>query len=171
MITDMDNCVFHSGDVIKAFRGLYFHFGVYVGNDRVVHFSSTGGNELDSGSADIVETSFSRFAKNDIVLIDTSVKPTFEREEIVRRARAEVGTKLGTYNLLSNNCEHFANWCRCGTLVSHQKIFIHSLLEAVLPPKSAGRTIMDFVNYISQEKEKNAQSMYNSDIKGLAEHR
>jgi hypothetical protein len=55
--------------------------------------------------------------------------------------------------------------------VSHQKIFIHSLLEAVLPPKSAGRTIMDFVNYISQEKEKNAQSMYNSDIKGLAEHR
>ena len=105
---------FLPGSILRVFRGLYFHYGVYVGNGKVVHFCSTGDNELDSASADIIETSLSRFSKGDFVSVDTQEKPLFEGEEIVRRARMSIGTKLGTYNLLSNNCEHFANWCRCG---------------------------------------------------------
>ena len=95
----MSDLMFLPGDIIKAFRGIYFHFGVYVGEGKVVHFCSTGGNELDPNSADIVETSFSRFSKGDWVCVDKLEEPLYDREEIVRRARSEIGTKLGTYNL------------------------------------------------------------------------
>ena len=51
------------GDVIYASRGLYKHYGIYIGNGRVVHFAALGGNELDASKAEIVETSLAEFLK------------------------------------------------------------------------------------------------------------
>ena len=36
------------------------------------------------------------------------------------RALALVGYDFGGYNLLTNNCEHFANWCASGARFSNQ---------------------------------------------------
>lgn len=160
----MSDLIFLPGDIIKAFRGIYFHFGVYVGNGRVVHFCSTGGNELDSFSADIVETSFSRFSKGDWVCVDKSEVPLYDRGEIVRRARSEIGTKLGTYNLLSNNCEHFANWCRCGKLVSHQKILVESLVDTVASTAPFLGALKEVVTAVLQEDENAVSSLYTKRI-------
>ena len=139
---------FLPGSIIRAFRGFYFHYGVYVGDNRVVHFCSTTRNELDAASADIVETSLSEFSKGDIVLEDTQEKPVFNREEIVRRARKSIGTKLGTYNLLSNNCEHFANWCRCGRSVSTQVRDVDNIFNDILPKDSLLRDMKDIAFFM-----------------------
>ena len=152
------------GSILRVFRGLYFHYGVYVGNGKVVHFCSTGDNELDSASADIIETSLSRFSKGDFVSVDTQEKPLFEGEEIVRRARMSIGTKLGTYNLLSNNCEHFANWCRCGKLVSHQKNFVDSVINELLPSGSVGRQLKDIAFSLFSQEHKSLQSVYDNQL-------
>ncbi len=136
------------GDILRVFRGLYFHYGVYVGDNRVVHFCSTTRNELDAASADIVETSLSEFSKGDLVLEDTQEKPVFNREEIVRRARKSIGTKLGTYNLLSNNCEHFANWCRCGRSVSTQVRDVDNIFNEILPKDSLLRDMKDIAFFM-----------------------
>lgn len=149
------------GTILRVFRGFYFHYGVYVGNGRVVHFCSTGMNELDSSSADVVETSFKMFSKGDVVYVDTQEMPAFERDEIVRRARSAIGTKLGTYNLLSNNCEHFANWCRCGKLVSHQKLFIDSIVD-LLPKGNVVRELKNIAFALFHEDDKKIQSLYNN---------
>ena len=42
----------------------------------------------------------------------------YSGEETVRRARGELGK--GGYNLLCNNCEHFAIWCKTGLKESSQ---------------------------------------------------
>jgi hypothetical protein len=39
-------------------------------------------------------------------------------EDIVRRARSRLGERR--YDLLSNNCEHFCNWCKLGEARSSQ---------------------------------------------------
>lgn len=160
----MSDLMFLPGDIIKAFRGIYFHFGVYVGEGKVVHFCSTGGNELDPNSADIVETSFSRFSKGDWVCVDKLEEPLYDRGEIVRRARSEIGTKLGTYNLLSNNCEHFANWCRCGKLVSHQKILVESLVDTVVSTAPFLGALKEVVTAVFQEDENAVSSLYTKRI-------
>ncbi len=149
------------GSIIRAFRGFYFHYGVYVGDNRVVHFCSTSEYELDADSADVIETSFSQFSKGDLVSVDTQEKPLFEGDEIVRRARMSIGTKLGTYNLLSNNCEHFANWCRCGKLVSHQKLFVDSVVDEIFPKGSIVRDLKDIAFVLFQQDDKKVQSFYN----------
>ena len=42
----------------------------------------------------------------------------YSGEETVRRARGELGKE--EYNLVTNNCEHFAIWCKTGLKESSQ---------------------------------------------------
>lgn len=151
---------FPLGSVLKAYRGLYFHYGVYVGHDKVVHFSSKGKHEMNADSADIIQTSLKTFAKGDQISLDTLEKATFPPEEIVRRAISLIGTKKGTYNLVSNNCEHFANWCRCGLLISHQKEVADMVMDLVLNGSPMGRSVREVIREISQSQERKARGLY-----------
>ena len=45
-------------------------------------------------------------------------RTVFSAEETVRRARGRLGEEK--YNLVTNNCEHFAMWCKTGVSDSSQ---------------------------------------------------
>ena len=45
-------------------------------------------------------------------------KTIFSGEKTVERARSKLGQK--GYNILTNNCEHFAIWCKTGEEESSQ---------------------------------------------------
>ena len=57
--------------------------------------------------------------------LDSQMQP-FSQDEIIRRATSAVyghGFERHIsrcYNLLTNNCEHFATWTRNGWAISHQ---------------------------------------------------
>ena len=108
------------GDVIYVNRGLYQHYGIYNNDDSVIHFSPDQGKEISAENAYIRETSLTEFLDGGSLEINHSIKPIFQPEEIVRRARGLVGTNLKKYKLLSFNCEHFALWCATGKLKSKQ---------------------------------------------------
>ncbi|MDR1459211.1 MAG: lecithin retinol acyltransferase family protein [Bacteroidales bacterium] len=108
------------GDIIYANRGQYRHFGIYVGNGRVVHYTHKG--SVSGLRTQINETSLAKFSKGDEVFVwrtdGTSGIKYYSHEETVRRARSMIGTK--NYNLVFNNCEHFAFWCKTGVSRSEQ---------------------------------------------------
>lgn len=108
------------GDVLSVNRGLYKHYGVYVGNNTVVHFSGGSGNELSSRRACIRKTTLDDFSKNGEVQVETKCVESFNRKETVIRALNAVGNEKGKDALPWNNCEHFANWCRYGQKRSTQ---------------------------------------------------
>lgn len=91
---------------------------------------------------------------------DKMEQATYEPDEIVQRARSMIGTKLGTYNLLSNNCEHFANWCRCGKLVSHQRTLVDTVSDMVLKQESPIRKMKDMAFKIFGKKEEEVEKLY-----------
>ena len=102
------------GDVLSVNRGLYKHYGVYVGNKTVVHFSGENGHEFSALKACIRKTALDDFSKGGEVQIETKCAESFSRKETVMRALNAVGSEKGKYALPWNNCEHFANWCRYG---------------------------------------------------------
>ena len=102
------------GDVLSVNRVLYKHYGVYVGNNTVVHFSGGIGHELSARRACIRKTTLDDFSKNGEVQIETKCAESYSRRETVMRALNAVGSEKGKYSLPWNNCEHFANWCRYG---------------------------------------------------------
>ena len=125
------------GDHIYRFGAIYkgsqlTHHGIFTGSG-VVHF--TGGssgdivgivNQLER--ANIIEEDFSKFMLVNQDLICYRVKASnmlsdSERNHIVERARSYIGEGkhfFGGYSPATNNCEHFANWCRIGERISTQ---------------------------------------------------
>lgn len=108
------NDMFSPGDILSVNRGLYKHYGVYVGNNEVVHFSGGAGNELSAERACIRKTSLEKFQNGGEIQVEENRRRAFSREQIAARALAAVGSEKGKYDLAWNNCEHFANWCRYG---------------------------------------------------------
>ena len=116
-----DDGFFKPGDIIFSDHMLYKHYGVYVGNGRVIHYKSKNGDfGTDIG---ICETSLKQFADGGKCKLayfseNRSGARQYSAGETIRRARSRIGEKR--YNLLFNNCEHFALWCKYGTNKSYQ---------------------------------------------------
>lgn len=138
------------GDVLAASRkaGLYQHFAIYIGNQRVIHYAAENGDF--SGRITIHEAPYKEFQGDSTFIYildfpDNSGRPTrrgqpsiisdpveapffdlirktdyhlYSPEETVARAKSRIGEEK--YALPFNNCEHFAIWCKTGVHESHQ---------------------------------------------------
>jgi len=96
-------------------RCVYTHHGIYVGRGRVVHYRGFS-RGLHRGP--IEEVSLLQFARGRAIWIRVENSTWADREEVVRRARLRLGEN--SYRLLTNNCEHFCEWCISGQSRSYQ---------------------------------------------------
>jgi Lecithin retinol acyltransferase len=103
------------GAHLTTTRRGYTHHGIYVGHGLVVHYSGLSGFWH---CGPVEEVSLSRFAIGRPVQIVGRGRPSYSPLEIVRRARSRIGEN--DYRLLTNNCEHFCNWCVNGVSRSAQ---------------------------------------------------
>jgi hypothetical protein len=93
----------------------YLHHGIYVGARKVVHYAGFA-HGLRRGPVE--EVPFAHFARGQRVWVRSDPPSDFDVREIICRARSRVGEDR--YRLLTNNCEHFCEWCLCGTARSFQ---------------------------------------------------
>jgi len=93
----------------------YAHHGIYVGAGTVVHYAAFA---YRCRRGPVEEVSLSRFAHGHSLWVRTARPSALPCEEVVRRARSRIGED--SYRLLSNNCEHFAEWCVRGEHRSRQ---------------------------------------------------
>jgi lecithin:retinol acyltransferase len=84
----------------------YTHHGIHVGNGNVVHY---GALMYDVIRKPVEEVPLAAFAEGRPVYVVTHTEEAFDPAEVIRRARSRLGEKR--YRLLSNNCEHFVEWC------------------------------------------------------------
>ncbi len=100
--------------VVTSRRG-YTHHGIYVGDGTVVHYAG-----LSRGwrPGPVEEISLAEFARGRPVQVRPSINIRFDRSDVVARARSRLGER--EYRVLSNNCEHFCEWCECGESRSRQ---------------------------------------------------
>ena len=104
-----------SGSHVVTPRRGYLHHGIYVGDGNVVHYAGLA-HGLHRGPVE--EISLAGFSHGRPVWIKPSAATSFEPREVVRRARSRVGED--SYRLLTNNCEHFCEWCLRGMPRSYQ---------------------------------------------------
>jgi hypothetical protein len=151
------------GDILAVNRGLYYHYGIYSGENRVIHYAVKSGDFMSNIC--VHETTFANFRngkqcaicrfpktyrKSDIgtklfnmiqrpniftvidsasSLISELTSSSFHQysgQDTVERARSRLGENK--YNLVFNNCEHFAIWCKTGISESKQVNVALSLL-------------------------------------------
>lgn len=111
------------GDHIKVSRGLYSHHGIYVSDDEIIHFTGKDEDSIfDWSKPEVIATNLDYFLKGGVLEVkeytDDEFCDLYSVDDIVRYARACLGDK--GYNLVFNNCEHFANVCTLGRFRSNQ---------------------------------------------------
>ena len=129
---------------------LYDHYAVYLGDDQVIHYCGEGGDFTDNitiHKANIGEfmksdhnffvlyfedtlhapkkifyrsdlLSFDKIYENQLIYEGSGNFELYSPEETIARAQSRIGEK--EYNLVTNNCEHFALWCKTGVAASFQ---------------------------------------------------
>ncbi|HET6916365.1 MAG TPA: lecithin retinol acyltransferase family protein [Acidimicrobiales bacterium] len=134
--------IFEAGDHIKVRRGLYTHHGIFVTETRVIDFSG-GRNILEKPKA-LVQARTLREFEGRHGRAETVEHPgrflaglafwpgpdwEYPPDEVVRRAEAlcQVAATKGAYRLSGSNCEHIANWCKCGAHESKQVRYVHAV--------------------------------------------
>jgi|HubBroStandDraft_1064217.scaffolds.fasta_scaffold07618_3 hypothetical protein len=100
--------------IVTPRRG-YLHHGIYVGGGKVVHYTGLA-NGLRRGA--VRETSLAGFARGRAVWLRANAPNSFDRREVINRARSRLGED--SYRILTNNCEHFCEWCLHGEHRSYQ---------------------------------------------------
>ena len=118
----MKNIKPNPGDHIRVKRFLYFHHGIYVSDDEVIHFTDGTKKEISLKNAKVRATSLKNFLFDGRLQVasdsGSEKKEIFSSEEIIERARSRLGEKK--YSLVFKNCEHFTNWCVSGKTKSSQ---------------------------------------------------
>jgi hypothetical protein len=98
------------GDQIYVMRplagldSLYQHHGIDCGDGTVIHY-------YKPGEAEISRTSYETFAQGKPVYTKQYIT-SYVPDIVIERAESRLGERQ--YNLLTNNCEHFATWCKIG---------------------------------------------------------
>ncbi|XP_048241396.1 phospholipase A and acyltransferase 3-like [Haliotis rufescens] len=113
------------GDQVEFERGIYSHWGVYIGDGYVIHLASVDGQSFNKAEKAVVRkdkimdvAGNSRMNKNNSKEEKYGLK-AYSKSEIVKRATNQLD-RTG-YNLLASNCEHFASWC-CYAIEIHDQV-------------------------------------------------
>ncbi|QLI80271.1 lecithin retinol acyltransferase family protein [Chitinibacter fontanus] len=119
----------------------YSHHGIYIGRNKVIHYSGSSLGKNEKGVIEIVD--LETFCQGNGYTTQTYPFRTFSRDETVELAKSRLGEEW--YSVILNNCEHFATWCIQGFHHSHQ---VSRLIDAatlsvvpvcVIAAKLAGR--------------------------------
>ncbi|XP_046557281.1 phospholipase A and acyltransferase 3-like isoform X2 [Haliotis rubra] len=112
------------GDQVEFKRGVYSHWGVYIGDGYVIHLASPDGQSLSKTEKAVVRrdkikdvAANSKMYKNNSKGEKYGLK-AFSKSDIVKRAKSQLGRE--GYNLLASNCEHFVSWCCYDIEISDQ---------------------------------------------------
>ncbi|MCQ2794856.1 MAG: lecithin retinol acyltransferase family protein [Bacilli bacterium] len=106
--------VLERGDHIRVSRQHYYHHGIYLGNNEVVHYTAENNDGIsDPANVKIRKTSLDFFANGNpvekAVYSHHEKKNRFPVEKIIENATIHLGE--GGYNFVKNNCEDFVNKC------------------------------------------------------------
>ena len=139
------------GDMVRIQTGSVFHYGIFVSEDEVIQFGYPPLPEYaDKNDPPLVcAVDIDTFSSGRVVqCLDLSRAERKKRlpvEQTVKTARSRLGE--GGYNLLHNNCEHFANECYFGVKRSEQ--------EETMRKKWQSRTTLDvYFTDLSKNSEK-----------------
>lgn len=114
-----------AGDMIRIPIGAFYHIGIFVSENEVIQFGlpPVPENRTDNSNIEVLATDIDTFSCGRIVEVaklDFKEKlKRFKPQKTVEIARSRIGER--GYNIIHNNCEHFAYECVFGVKYCSQE--------------------------------------------------
>ncbi|MBR2968483.1 MAG: lecithin retinol acyltransferase family protein [Clostridia bacterium] len=111
------------GDMIRVKAGAVYHYGIYVTDDEIIQFGlNPSSGQVAAKDLSVCTSSIDGFLLGGFLEVaypdKKEAKKRLNPTKTVELARSRIGQK--GYDILNNNCEHFAYECFAGTKRSEQ---------------------------------------------------
>lgn len=124
----------YPGAHIRVQVGNIYHHGIYIGDNMVVQFGMPFNIHQNPEEVKVIKSPIEDFLSNgflEVRIFDKKEKKLKHSDnEIIKTALSMIGE--GGYNILHNNCEHFANYCVFGRKTSSQVDSVHEEVRKML---------------------------------------
>ena len=124
---------YYPGDIIRVKLGSVYHYGIFVSDEEVIQFGYPPIEKYQDKEKVVLATDIDTFACDQLIEVGSFVftdhKKRFKPEVTVGLARSRFGER--GYDILENNCEHFAFECYCGRHYSSQELEMKKKWENV----------------------------------------
>ena len=105
------------GDMIRVKSGSIWHYGIYVSDDQVIQFGLAPRQRVQVADSSVVvcQSNMDVFCDGNFVevaVVEKRDKKRMSPTQTVQNALSRLGE--GGYNVIHNNCEHFAYECYLG---------------------------------------------------------
>lgn len=125
----------YPGAHIRVKMNNFYHHGIYIGNSEVVQFGYPDNVYQDPNDVVVMRSPIQDFVGNEQFIEVYSfskdeLKHKLKDEDIIKEALSHVGER--NYNIMKNNCEHFANRCIFGVASSNQIDEVYKNVEKLL---------------------------------------
>ncbi len=123
------------GDMVRVRSGNVYHYGIFVSETEIIQFGEAPVLSLGIKNDDIkvCVTDIKGFLSNsplEVALLDDEEKKNArECNAVVEYARSKIG--MTGYNVIHNNCEHFAHECLFGRKFSSQTESIRNMFKSI----------------------------------------
>ena len=104
------------GDIIRTKVSFYYHYGIFVNPNRVIQFGLPDDPGRPSGEIKVLATDVYTFLNGGSIEVGICEKPEKQKRHSAKQTVEIAESKLGEggYDILHNNCEHFAYLCAFG---------------------------------------------------------
>ena len=120
--------------MIRVKLGAIYHYGIFVSEEEVIQFGLPPTlRELDKDHIAVIATDLKTFSNGNEVEVGVDNNSVYSKQEIIARARNRLGEE--GYNILHNNCEHFAYECCTGKHYSSQEEILQKMAKEKLGKK------------------------------------
>ncbi len=99
------------GDIVRVKVSFYYHYGIFVSEDRIIQFGLPDITAQKAEDVRVIATDVKTFLNGGDIEVGIA-KKRHSPEKTVELAESRLGE--GGYDILHNNCEHFATECALG---------------------------------------------------------
>ena len=123
------------GDMLRVKVGTIYHFGVYESDSSVIQFGLPPSARIGVSDAEVkvISTDIDTFLAGgflEVAVPDRKERKKWHKpKDVIANAKKRIGE--GGYNILYNNCEHFARECVTGERICEQAESIRSLFRSL----------------------------------------
>ena len=121
------------GDIIRVKVKFYYHYGIFVDEGNIIQFGMPDNGDTPPDDIEVMSADIDIFSGGEFVERGEPDREERKRRhspaETVKTAISRLGEK--GYNILNNNCEHFANECYFGekkSFLDDVRVFIRQKL-------------------------------------------
>lgn len=121
------------GDIVRVPLGTLYHYGIFVSEDEVIQFGLPPTPNVKSEDVEVLSAPVSDFLAGGFLEVGCPEGHEKKSRRSPRDTVAEARKRLGErgYDILHNNCEHFANQCAFGEKFSSMTENLRAKFRAI----------------------------------------